>query len=153
MADDSGDQSAPPPPVEVPLEVPAAEAAPPPADTIPPEPVAESAVSTPEPAETTVVEEVTTPAAAAPAPTTAQPQTLSSSDLPARGLAARRARKDAKLQKILALAREKEFITNDDVEKLLHVSNKTATRYLNELIKQGKLQRVGSESHAQYKLL
>jgi len=43
----------------------------------------------------------------------------------------------------MTLFEKKEKITNDDVEKLLHCSDATARRYLNELVKQGKLKRVG----------
>jgi predicted HTH transcriptional regulator len=63
-----------------------------------------------------------------------------------------RERKSKGLEKILQLAKEKGEITNDDVEKLLHVSNRTATRYLEELLRQGKLKRIGSPSHAKYQL-
>lgn len=35
-------------------------------------------------------------------------------------------------------------ITNDEVEKLLHVSDATATRYLSALEKEGKIRQVGS---------
>lgn len=35
-------------------------------------------------------------------------------------------------------------ITNDEVEKLLHVSDATATRYLAELEKRGKIRQVGT---------
>ena len=162
MSDDAGDQIAPPPPVEAPIEVPAAEAAPPPPSenvdpsaAIPTDPAEQN----PEPVESKVpeVEETKAPASSNPAPAATvaeqKQQTPQVTGLPARGLAARRARKDAKLQKILALAKEKEFITNDDVEKLLHVSNKTATRYLNAVVKEGKLQRMGSESHPHYSLV
>lgn len=34
-------------------------------------------------------------------------------------------------------------ITNDQVEKLLHVSDSTATRYLDQLEKEGKIRQVG----------
>jgi len=63
-----------------------------------------------------------------------------------------RERKSKRLEKILQLAKEKGEITNDDVEKLLHVSDRAASRYLNELVKQGKLKRIGSPSHAKYQL-
>jgi len=63
-----------------------------------------------------------------------------------------RERKSKRLEKILQLAKEKGEITNDDVEKLLHVSNRTATRYLDELVQQGRLKRKGSPSHAKYQL-
>jgi len=63
-----------------------------------------------------------------------------------------RERKSKKLEKILQLAIEKGEITNDDVEKLLHVSDATATRYLAELVKQGRLKRIGLPSRAKYQL-
>ena len=37
----------------------------------------------------------------------------------------------------------KNQITNDEVEKLLHVSDATATRYLSVLEKEGKVKQVG----------
>jgi len=52
-------------------------------------------------------------------------------------------KKQQKLEKIMTLFEKKEKITNDDVEKLLHCSDATARRYLNELVRQGKLKRVG----------
>jgi hypothetical protein len=61
-------------------------------------------------------------------------------------------RKAKRLEKILQLAKEKGEITNDDVERLLRVSDKTATRYLNELVREGKLKRLGSPSHAKYQI-
>jgi predicted HTH transcriptional regulator len=61
-------------------------------------------------------------------------------------------RKSKKLEKILQLAKEKGEITNDDVEKLLHVSDRAASRYLNELVRQGRLKRIGPPSHAKYQL-
>ena len=48
-------------------------------------------------------------------------------------------RKRKKLDRILALFTKKTHITNDEVEKLLHVSDATATRYLSQLEKQGKI--------------
>jgi len=43
-------------------------------------------------------------------------------------------------------------ITNNEVEKLLGVSDATATRYLNELEKEGKIQQIGTTDHAVYYL-
>ena len=57
-------------------------------------------------------------------------------------------KKHEKLEKIMTLFEKKEKITNDDVEKLLHCSDATARRYLNELIKQGKLKRIGKTGKA-----
>ncbi len=48
-------------------------------------------------------------------------------------------RKQKKLAKIVGLLEKKNHITNDEVEKLLHVSGATATRYLSQLEKQGKI--------------
>ena len=38
----------------------------------------------------------------------------------------------------------KEKITNDDVEKAVKCSDRSATRYLEELVKQGKIKKVGT---------
>lgn len=61
-----------------------------------------------------------------------------------------RARKAERLEKIMEMAREKRVITNDDVEKLLKVSNATATRYLNALVLAGRLRRFGARKHEKY---
>ena len=61
----------------------------------------------------------------------------------AKGRPARTARKQKNIQKILGLFTTKSTITNDDVEKFLHVSDATATRYLNALEKEGKIRQVG----------
>ncbi|MDP2629393.1 MAG: type IV toxin-antitoxin system AbiEi family antitoxin domain-containing protein [Candidatus Harrisonbacteria bacterium] len=47
------------------------------------------------------------------------------------------------LEKVMELAHQKEFITNDDIEHSLGLSNATAERYLNELEKRGKLEQIG----------
>ncbi|OGM97505.1 MAG: hypothetical protein A2735_02110 [Candidatus Yanofskybacteria bacterium RIFCSPHIGHO2_01_FULL_41_21] len=59
-------------------------------------------------------------------------------------------RKRAKLAKTVELAVKKRSITNDDVQKLLRVSDATATRYLSELVRQGKLRRAGTTSGTRY---
>jgi hypothetical protein len=48
-------------------------------------------------------------------------------------------RKRKKLDRILAEIEKKGKITNDDVEKLLHISDKTAERYLLQLVKESKI--------------
>jgi len=48
-------------------------------------------------------------------------------------------RKRKKRDKIMAVLNTKTKITNDEVEKLLHVSDATAERYLAALVKEGKL--------------
>ena len=57
-------------------------------------------------------------------------------------------RKHKKLEKILEAMSAKGKITNDEVEKLLHVSDATATRYLSALEKEGKIQQVGKTGKA-----
>ena len=52
-------------------------------------------------------------------------------------------RKRKKLDRILTLFLKKSQITNDDVEKLLRVSDATAGRYLSILEKEGKIKRHG----------
>ncbi|MEK7066416.1 MAG: hypothetical protein AAB965_02480 [Patescibacteria group bacterium] len=68
-------------------------------------------------------------------------------------------RKRAKLEKIVKLATEKTLdhggsgkksITNDQVQKLLYVSDATASRYLLQLVKEGKLKKVGPDGRARY---
>src|SRR3989344_9659435 len=55
----------------------------------------------------------------------------------------RQSKKREKINDILNLFSEKKEITNDEVEKLLHVSDATATRYLETLEKEGKIKQVG----------
>jgi hypothetical protein len=52
-------------------------------------------------------------------------------------------RKQKKLNKVMGLFLKKKSITNDDVEKLLHVSDATAFRYLNQLKKENKIIQIG----------
>ena len=52
-------------------------------------------------------------------------------------------RKQEDLEKIMRLFAKKENITNDDVEKGLKCSDSSAFRYLRELVRQGKIKRVG----------
>ena len=51
--------------------------------------------------------------------------------------------KEKNMQRILKLLEGNNKATNDDVEKLLGVSNATAERYLNELEKEGVLRQIG----------
>lgn len=62
-------------------------------------------------------------------------------------------RKKAKLDKIVQLAAKKRSIKNDDVEKLLRVSDTSATNYLNALVRSGKLKRVGNAHQPTYEPL
>lgn len=57
-------------------------------------------------------------------------------------------RKRKKLDKIMTLFLNKSKITNDEVEKFLHVSDATATRYLSQLEKEGKIKQTGKTGHS-----
>ena len=57
-------------------------------------------------------------------------------------------RKRKKLDKVMSLFLQQSKITNDEVEKFLHVSDATAERYLNILEKENKIRQVGKTGHA-----
>ena len=57
-------------------------------------------------------------------------------------------RKRKKLEKIMTLFLKSSKITNDEVEKFLHVSDATAERYLNILEKENKIKQIGKSGHA-----
>jgi Fic family protein len=61
-----------------------------------------------------------------------------------------RARKAERLEKVVVLARERKVITNDDVQKMLTVSNATATNYLRELVRTGRLTKTGVRAGTRY---
>ena len=58
-------------------------------------------------------------------------------------LASIQSRKAKKLTKIVEYVKAKSSVTNDEIQKLLRVSDATATRYLAQLVREGKLRRVG----------
>jgi hypothetical protein len=55
-----------------------------------------------------------------------------------------------KVYRIMDLFKRKKSIKNDDVEKFLHTSDETATRYLNILTKEGKIKRQGNPHSPHY---
>lgn len=57
-------------------------------------------------------------------------------------------RKRKKLDKVMSLFLKQSKITNDEVEKFLHVSDATATRYLSILKKEGKIKQSGRTGKA-----
>ena len=61
--------------------------------------------------------------------------------------------KQKKLNEIIQLAQKKQIIKNEDVQKLLHISSATATRYLVKLVQQSHLTRVGSPRDAKYQFV
>ena len=56
---------------------------------------------------------------------------------------ARKKKKEENKNKILKELQNKDKISNDEVQKLLGVSDATATRYLEELEKEGKIHQIG----------
>lgn len=58
--------------------------------------------------------------------------------------------KEENKRKILAAFGQGRRVTNDDVQKLLGVSDATATRYLEELEKEGKIKQVGAAGKGVY---
>ena len=67
----------------------------------------------------------------------------------------RRAREDIEkkkenLEKVREFIAENMKVTNDDVEKLLAVSDATATRYLEELEKEGLIRQIGRTGQQVY---
>lgn len=105
----------------------------------------------------------TEPAPSAPAPQTLQaPQSQSPAQqdqtgfiraLLAKASAKIQVNKKKKLDKIVLFAQNKRVIANEDVQKLLRVSDATATRYLVKLVEQGRLVRVGNPRDAKYQFI
>jgi len=86
------------------------------------------------------------PSAAASAPAPVIPQTgilHAVHDVLVKARVAIQDHKRKKRDKIMTALNTKSKITNDEVEKLLHVSDATATRYLSALEKEGKIKQVG----------
>ena len=70
------------------------------------------------------------------------------------GLLVGQAKKKAENKaRILEFLRENEKVANNDIEKLLEVSDATATRYMNELEKEQKVRQVGKTGNAVYYVL
>jgi hypothetical protein len=69
-------------------------------------------------------------------------------------IAARRKKQEkmaANLETIMAYAREHGKVMNNEVENLVKVKDRQATRYLAELVKQGRLMRFGTKRNIFYK--
>lgn len=116
---------------------------PPPAESAPPEP------APPEPAKTTT-KASSTEKIARPATTVVSFwDKLKELRAQANQKRSQRARKNE--EKIMAYAREHNRITNDEVEKITGVKDSQAQRYLNKLVKKGKLIRFGKTSNTFYK--
>lgn len=59
-------------------------------------------------------------------------------------------RKKKRLEKIIEFLNKNQKIANDEVEKLLHVSDSTATRYLDILERENKIKQVGKTGKYTY---
>ena len=124
----------------------------------------ETASGAPEPAPVTLqTPVVSAPVQVAPTPltsATSQPQSSAQQQqtgfiraLLAKANAMIQSHKQKKLDAIVLFAQKKKFITNDDVQKLIRVSDASATRYLVKLVQQGHLARVGSPRDAKYQFV
>lgn len=123
-----------PTPPEIPAEVQRAQESASTAQTPPNEPIAPKPEPIPEP--------VQQPQPSAPTSVIAPALNLLR-DLAVKARAVIQSRKRKKLEKIIEVVNAKGKITNDQVEKLLHVSDATATRYLAQLEKEGKVKQEG----------
>ncbi|MEK7189205.1 MAG: hypothetical protein AAB671_01750, partial [Patescibacteria group bacterium] len=116
-------------------------------ETLSPEPLA-GAPSAPEPPPEPSPQP--DPAPVPPVPPPAQERSGAIGELLSRARAKIKSRKSAKLEKIAAYAREKGGITNDQAQKLLRVSDATATRHLSQLVREGRLRASGRTSGRRY---
>lgn len=99
----------------------------------------------------TVVNLPTSPLAQAGSmPTVSPAPSVNLKSLLAKAMEIIRFRKNAKLEKIVKFAQEKGSITNDQAQTLLRISDATASRYLLELTRQGRLKRSGQGRGAKY---
>ena len=122
-------------------------------------PIEPIASTTPEPVQPVYAQSVpSAPAASSPqAPQAQSPAQPDQSGfiraLLAKANAKIQSNKQKKLDKIILFAQKKKIIANEDVQKLLRVSDATATRYLVKLVQQGLLARVGNPRDAKYQSL
>lgn len=72
---------------------------------------------------------------------------------PSEGLIERQAKeKEENRRKLIEFFKSAQKVSNNDVERLLNVSDATATRYLDELEKEGHIRQVGKTGrHVYYK--
>jgi len=137
------------PPQEAPPATTAPEASPAPAEAVPaPEtaqiPPNEPIATEPEPIAPTPIVTQPEPPPPASAPVILAP-VHAVRDLLTKARVSIQDRKRKKRDKIMEAFTKKNQITNDEVEKLLHVSDATATRYLSALKKEGKIIQVGKQ--------
>ena len=108
----------------------------------PSEPLASEPVSVPEP-ESVETDSTPVSSSAQAEPVIIQPKPNLTRDLLNKARSAIQSRKRVKLDHLMTLFAKRTNITNDEVEKFLHVSDATATRYLEILEKENKIKQVG----------
>lgn len=64
-----------------------------------------------------------------------------------------RKKRERRIDKLLVFIREKQKVTNSDIRKRLGVSDATATRYAEELIRRGLLKKSGRTKSARYETM
>ncbi len=90
---------------------------------------------------------------AAPQPPVSTPATNLPRELLATANLKKKVSKEEKLEKIMTALAKTGRITNDDVQALLKCSDATATRYLAELVRRGRIKKVGTTgAHVVYVL-
>lgn len=127
-------------------QIPASEPLPP--EPEPFDPAQDKPTPAPEPRQAAMANASVAPAPASTSSPQATHPAQTGRDLLVKARATIQDRKRKKLDKILEALNTKGKITNDEVEKLLHVSDATATRYLSALEKEGKIQQVGKTGKA-----
>lgn len=128
----------------VPVPEPAPLPEPPPAETQAPEPI-------PSVLDIAIPESQSAPPTPVPAAPISPPTEPAIKSYRTEALEKRKAKKQEKLERIIALAtHKKSIITNNDVQLLLGVSDATATRYLSVLVTAGRLKRIGAQKRPSY---
>jgi len=74
-------------------------------------------------------------------------------NIQARGRSKIQTNRQEKLDKLIQFAQKKQIIDNEEIQMLLHISSATATRYLEDLVKEGRLASEGSPRHAKYRFI
>lgn len=82
--------------------------------------------------------------------TSAMQRITSTIELRLAALRARIEKREAKLERVMESARNRGTISNDDIVRLLHVSDKSATRYANILVVRRNLLRTGKGRGTRY---
>ncbi len=94
----------------------------------------------------------------APIPATPQTEPISGEsaafrNIQARGRSKIQTNRQEKLDKLIQFAQKKQIIENEEIQKLLRISSATATRYLEDLVKEGRMVSEGLPRHAKYRFI